>query len=44
MPCASEEIIMAEVGGHTSENDVFHDVNSILYTAYTFPKSYQCFP
>ena len=35
MPCASEEIIMAEVGGHTSENDVFHDVNSILYTAYT---------
>ena len=32
--CASEEIIIAEVGGHTSEHDAFHDVNSILYTAY----------
>ena len=34
MPCASEKIIMAKVGGHESEHDVFHDVNSI-YTRRT---------
>ena len=33
MPCASEEIIMAEVRRHTSEY-VFHGVNSILHAAH----------
>ena len=33
MPCASEEIIMAEVRRHTSEY-VFHGANSILYKAH----------
>ena len=36
MPCASEKIIMAELSRHISEHlnviNVFHDVNSILYT------------
>ena len=34
MTCASGEIILAEVGEHTTKHDVFHDVYSILYTAY----------
>ena len=43
MQCTSEKIIMAKVGGHESEHDVFHDVNSILYKK-DLTKSYQCFP
>ena len=38
MPCTSEKIIMAEVSGQTSKNvnvkNVFHNANSILYTAH----------
>ena len=33
MPYVLEEIIIAEVGRHTSEHDFFQDLNSILYTA-----------
>ena len=38
MPCTSEKIITAEVSGQTSKNVnvryVFHNANSILYTAH----------
>ena len=32
MPCALDKIIMEEVSGYIDVVNIFHDVNSILYT------------
>ena len=43
MPCAIEKIIMAEVSGNLNVINVFHDVNSILYTIANFTKMLSLF-